>query len=170
MTAENGAQPNNAHFAHPFHHIGILVPDIHEAMERLGATLGLTFRPPRTFADDYIEDPEPRLSTTVVTFSLEGPPYLELIEVEKGVWGPEHMGRLHHIGLWTPSESDCRRHLLEQGVTMGAKIGEPGSTPFYYSNPDDLYGIRIELCDTGEPGQHLNAWLNSDPHSTETAP
>lgn len=152
-------------FEHPFFHVGIVVTDVDEAIERLTATLGLTFLPPRVFKDDPMADPDPRLSTTTVTFSVEGPPYIELIGVETGVYGPDRMG-LHHLALWTPDQGASRQHLEANGVRIAATMGGPDSTPLYYTNPDDLCGITIEIFDTGEPRQALYSWLQGQAPST----
>ena len=71
----------------PFYHVGLVVPDVHAAMEQYTQTLGLTWATPHESALKVIVDGEPRVGQLAVTYSLQGPPHLELIQERSGPCG-----------------------------------------------------------------------------------
>jgi catechol 2,3-dioxygenase-like lactoylglutathione lyase family enzyme len=80
----------------PFFHVGILVRDIDQAAEDFKALLGLRFEPVRA---------APMVTGEVGRFrySLEGPPYLELVQMTgSGLLAPAHGEGLHHIAFSEP--------------------------------------------------------------------
>ena len=86
--------------ASPYFHIGILVPDLDEAIERFGDVLGITFAD-RVYQDSqYFDDggviKDLRLH---LTYSTDGPPYYELLEAQgDGLYSMKHGAGLHHVG------------------------------------------------------------------------
>src|ERR1022692_3706367 len=69
----------------PFFHVGTLVRDIDQAAADFARILGLRFEPVRS---------APLVSGEMMRFcySLQGPPYLELVQMAEtsiGLWGPE---------------------------------------------------------------------------------
>jgi hypothetical protein len=109
-------------------HFGILVEDIEEGAERFGDLLGIRFRPPAiAHVDDYVEGDTSRVLDLKVTYSMEGPPYVELLEMQgDGLYGPHHGEGFHHIGVWEP-ECEAR---LEEWVAKGPRwsAGSAGAT------------------------------------------
>jgi len=71
--------------AAPFHHLGILTPDIEAAIDFLSPTLGVTFRDPITVTSLRV-DPDEFGNAAAhpvegrISFSIEGPPHYELAE------------------------------------------------------------------------------------------
>jgi hypothetical protein len=100
----------------PFYHMGLVVPDVHTAMEQYSETLGLTWATPRESALKVIVDGEPRVGELAVTYSLEGPPYLELIQERRGaVWSTDGL-TLTHVGFWAEDLEAAKRRLDESGL------------------------------------------------------
>lgn len=131
------------------YHSGLVVEDLAEAIGRYGDLLGLRFAQPRHSVLDVVVDGEPRRAELLVSYSLQGPPYLELIEdLSGGVWGPLGMS---HIGFWTPD--------LDASAERFADAGWPARVVgdrFTYHEGDG--GIWTELVSTAFEPQLL-AWL-----------
>src|SRR5216683_5744005 len=81
----------------PYFHVGILVRDVEAARADFTARLGVEFEPVHR---QKVATGE----TTRFCYSLQGPPYLELVEMTgTGSWSPEQPEGFHHIGLSDPS-------------------------------------------------------------------
>ena len=77
----------------PFFHVGILVRDVEAARADFTAQLGVEFEPVHSHKIATGE-------TTRFCYSLQGPPYLELVEMTgTGSWSPEQPEGFHHIGV-----------------------------------------------------------------------
>ena len=88
------------------------------------------------------------LSTSIrFTYSVEGPPHLELIEGPAGtVWAPV-MG-LHHVGLWTDRLADDAVELEQRGLPIEvAGVSPSGRRPSGFTYHRSGHGLRIELVD-----------------------
>ena len=147
--------------ASPYFHIGILVPDLDEAIERFSDVLGVTFAD-RVYQDSqYFDDggviKDLRLH---LSFSTDGPPYYELLEAQgDGLYSLKHGIGLHHVGVW---EADCkakRKEFETKGMNHEATIYRPdGSVIVSFFEPGPLGGVRVELADLDLREQH-EAWL-----------
>ena len=70
------------------YHVGVLVTDLDAAMAQFAEVLGVTFGEPRTVAAVVVEGGTTTERPLHVVYSIEGPPFLELIEAQEGgVWG-----------------------------------------------------------------------------------
>ena len=81
------------------YHVGLVVPDVDEAMDDFSGQFGLGWAPvqERELTIRHLG----RLVTTGLrfTYSVQGPPHLELIGVAPGSpWEPA--GSMHHVGFW----------------------------------------------------------------------
>jgi hypothetical protein len=96
-----------------------------------------------------------------ITWSKEGPPYLELLESQDndGLYG-HHQEGLHHIGLWEPDPGKLMDRLVSIGLVKEAmQHGPDDSIIAAYTGPDELYGTRLEFIDESRrPG--MEAWLS----------
>lgn len=87
----------------PYHHVCLLVPDIHAAVSWFSDTLGITFREPQRMTTTGRIDPglfgdeEPHQSESYVTYSVDGPPYYELGQATEG--DGLHSLKRHGIGI-----------------------------------------------------------------------
>lgn len=142
-------------------HVGILVADIDEAIARFTDVLGLTFKPPSMVAVDLGHEGP---LTLPVTYSQEGPPHLELIQMTgDGVFAPGQGEGFHHIGLYVPDMADS---LARREGPMGVEVDETFLTETkamqtWYSKPESVHGIRLEFVDEARRAI-IERWI-SDP-------
>ena len=122
----------------PFFHVGVLVRDIDQAAEDFAKTLGLRFEPVRSA-------PLVTGETMRFCYSLQGPPYLELVQMAAtslGIWGPEQAEGLHHIAFADPDvPGTCAAFGGQADTVVG---GEGGSPRVIFTRPEALHGIRVE--------------------------
>lgn len=131
-------------------HIGILVPDLEEAIERWTAVTGYTFSPigryrTERYSDHTDETPHPHDAR--IAFSLEGPPRIELMEVTgHGTHGPDQLG-IHHLGIQNVADPEGKREeLAAKGVLVdGCSFDAEGRILLMFTDKTVLDGIRIEF-------------------------
>ena len=123
----------------PFFHVGILVEDIQAAQDELSGALGIRFRKPHTsvYGDWTIQ----------VCYSVEGPPFIELIEggTNGGPWDVSNGPRIDHIGYYSQDVLKDRAHLEANGLPVDfdpVPFGR-GENFCYHCGP--ATGARIEL-------------------------
>jgi hypothetical protein len=128
---------------------------------------GLTFTAPTVMRfENFADSRGLRALDLTVCYSLEGPPYLELVQwdLQGGVFGSQHGEGLHHIGFHD-GDVPARQSRLEseQGVRIAARrFGNRRSEVLHsiLSEPADLHGVRLEIVD--EKGRlALEEWLGS---------
>ena len=144
------------------YHMGIVVPELGPAMEEMGEQLGFTWAPPRTFPVNVHEDGELRSYDVLATYSVEGPPYFELIEaIGEGVWSPAMAGGLHHIGVLAADPLAEIARLEEAGYEVEVQAVSPEGIvtgPTYLLN---RYGVRVEV--NGEAARDMVlGWVTSE--------
>lgn len=129
----------------PFH-VGILVKNIDEAVANFGALLGVKFEPAHSQQVGTGE-------TVRLCYSLQGPPYLELVEMTgAGIWSPDQGEGLHHIGLSDPGvPGRCAAFGGADVIASG-----PGGSPLVaITRPAALHGVRVEYLDANVAAQLL---------------
>lgn len=142
----------------PHFHVGILVKDIEEAVADFGDRLGTRFEPVHS---QQVGDETVRLC-----YSLQGPPYLELMEMTgAGVWSPDQGEGLHHIGLTDPSVPGRCAAFGEVDVITSSGDGSPLVA---MTRPAALHGVRIEYLDANVGARFLG-YLRSRLRSPEPA-
>jgi catechol 2,3-dioxygenase-like lactoylglutathione lyase family enzyme len=129
-------------------HMGILVDDLDEAIERYSRVLNLTFgaRQSRTLSVTMgSETIETQLD---LVYSYQGPPYIELMQAtgDTGIWGAHRSPGFHHMGAWVDDLDERVKQLAAQGVNVEAALSREGNVMAVYLQPDDLTGTRLELC------------------------
>ena len=153
--------------ARNYYHVGILVDDIAAARDRFSSITGLEFTPVQTIRFPHFEDSRGKRELELVfCYSIEGPPFLELVQSdpEGGVYGRQNGEGLHHLGF---HEHDVRSRMdqleREHGMTHeGARFGnrDAGRMAAAYTSPAGLHGVRLEIVDErGRVG--LYEWLAS---------
>jgi catechol 2,3-dioxygenase-like lactoylglutathione lyase family enzyme len=124
----------------PFFHVGILVRDIDQAAEDFEALLGLRFEPVRA---------APMVTGEMSRFrySLQGPPYIELVQMTgSGLLAPAHGEGLHHIAF---SEPDVPGRCAAFGGEADTVVqGEGGVARVIFTRPGALHGIRAEYLES----------------------
>jgi catechol 2,3-dioxygenase-like lactoylglutathione lyase family enzyme len=129
----------------PFFHVGILVRDIDQAAQDFSALLGLRFEAVRA---------APVVTGEVNRFcySLQGPPYLELVQMTgSGIWGPAVGEGLHHIAFAEPDVPGRCAAFASPDLTSGADTvvqGEGGAARVIFTRPQMLHGIRAEYLES----------------------
>jgi hypothetical protein len=127
-------------------HVGILVRDLPEAAARFGSVLGLAFEAPREIGIVIEEEGISRERTIRVAYSVEGPPFLELIESQPdGLWGHHHGEGLHHIGCWDEDLEARIQDMVGQGMVPDARILVDGELTAAYLQKATLHGVRVEV-------------------------
>jgi catechol 2,3-dioxygenase-like lactoylglutathione lyase family enzyme len=128
-------------------HTALVVPDIDEAMAVYSAALGLTWAKPQS-TTMHIRTADGDMATPLsFTYSIEGPPHLELISGEPGtVWAPQP--GLHHFGVWSDALAADAGELEERGMPVEVTgLGRSGKGPVGFTYHRSVHGLRIELVD-----------------------
>lgn len=130
----------------PFYHVGIIVPELGEAMRDLTSTLGLSWASEQRAEMPVLLDG--RLVTRDISFvySTDGPPYVELIGANEPPW--ELQDGLQHMGVWCEDVvGEMEKLVTQDGFTTVAtgvnRAGAPGG--FAYLNSPT--GLLVELVD-----------------------
>lgn len=123
-------------------HIGSIVPNLDHSMREMSAQIGATWTTP-IVSDATLEladGPHTTFGSRVV-MSLQGPPYLELIEGSadpRSIWSIAEGPRFHHIGYYVENWRQEVKRLEALGLTVEAV----GSGMAYVR---DAMGIRLEV-------------------------
>ncbi len=151
-------------------HYGILVEGIEQGMERFGDLLGIRFRPPATaHVDDFVDDGQKSVLDLTVTYSMEGPPYTELLEMTgDGIYGSHNGEGFHHIGVWEP---DCEAKTAEweaKGLDpLATQYTPEGRIIVVYFRPEGTHGACLELVDEARRAQ-MEQWIHGGDWVNET--
>ena len=145
----------------------MLVADIVVARERFAEVTGLTFTPPSAMRfENFADSRGARAIDLVVCYSLEGPPYLELVQwdPEGGVFGSAHGEGIHHIGFHHEDvpghviDVEERHHVAIAAMRFGNR--RPDRLHSFITEASSLHGVRLEIVD--EQGRvALQEWLGS---------
>ncbi|MFI1919176.1 VOC family protein [Nocardia sp. NPDC020380] len=143
------------------YHLGVVVTDLREAMDELTELLGLQWLPIVPSGHQHEPGPLPELAP-LLTISVQGPPYIELLELTPGtIWSTPG---LHHIGYWAADAHAESERMTAAGFPCEASAvvlngdTEPG---VYYHRTGD--GLRLELVEMGRGGPALAHYLNFPP-------
>ena len=149
----------------PFFHIGILVDDLDEAMERFGEIFKVTWAD-RAVAEArfWEEDKGYRALALDVVYSQQGPPYLELLQAQgDGLYGGHHGEGLHHIGVWAADCEGRSEELQAQGMSpVATQFSPEGNIIVSYFNGADLHGVVFEIVDEGRR-EMMESWIAGEP-------
>lgn len=127
------------------YHIGLTVPDLRAAMEQYADAFGFGWATVRESTHAVVVDGEQRQAQIAVTYSLQGPPYLELIEERRGaVWGADGLA-LTHVGFWAEDVSAAMQALDASGVTVRVRADASDGRPLRYSYHRFGGGLWLEL-------------------------
>jgi Glyoxalase/Bleomycin resistance protein/Dioxygenase superfamily len=129
-------------------HVGYVVPDLGAAMQRLTASAGLRWAATRTLPVT-LRTPAGEISVELsLTYSVQGPPHLELIAAQPGtIWGSEHCG-LHHLGYWSSRFAGDIDALTRAGFEFEAgAVDEQGTLTRFAYLREPHTGLRVELRD-----------------------
>jgi hypothetical protein len=140
------------------YHIGLTVPDLGAAMEQYAATFGFSWATIHESTPEVIVDGERRQAEIAVTYSIQGPPYLELVQERRGsIWGADGFA-LTHVGFWTEDLSADRRALDESGLVARVHDAGGDGRPPRFSYHPFAGGLWIELVHTSFKAE-LADWI-----------
>ncbi|MFV0254262.1 MAG: VOC family protein [Beutenbergiaceae bacterium] len=135
--------------------IGFLVEDLDAAIEQWSQALGYTFTPiARYRTSAYIDssDHQPHTHDARIAFSLEGKPFIELMEFTGEGTHSRHQGEgFHHISFVRHPDVQARmRELAQLGVGDDGKVlNDDGEVILWFTDPAELNGVRLEYVSGG---------------------
>lgn len=138
-------------------HTGLVVEDLDAAMAGFTASLGLTWKGGWPATHKMVFDGVECEVELRIAFSLQGPPYVELIQAKEGtIWSPDVCG-LHHLCYWSPEPLAAADLLQQHGYRRLSGLPESGGG--YFLSP---YGVRVEIL-VPEYYQRLLSWIERGP-------
>jgi catechol 2,3-dioxygenase-like lactoylglutathione lyase family enzyme len=141
------------------YHMGIVVPDMTSAIDLYSGLLGFEFAKVREQRLDVLADGRPRQVELLFTYSVNGPPYLELIEEVAGsTWASDSFG-MNHLGFWA---RDIRKGAAQlEAAGLPARVRTVATRVSYHATPN---GVWVELVDQSFEND-LAQWLLTREHA-----
>jgi hypothetical protein len=140
----------------PAYHVALVVPDLERATSELTAALGFSWAGVQRRTNTFESPDGPTRVDMCFVYSLEGPPYLEIIEQREG--SIFAASGLHHLGVWCDGRSAESARLDGLGwprETVGlAPDGSWAGGLFHL-----VAGMRVEVVDIGRSGPPLCRYL-----------
>jgi catechol 2,3-dioxygenase-like lactoylglutathione lyase family enzyme len=130
-------------------HIGILVPDLEEAIERWSRVLGYTFSPIARYRTcRYLDSSgeSEHFHDARLAFSKEGPPRIELLEATgEGTHNRRFLG-VHHFGFPGTADPEGRvQELAGIGIGVdGQSFSDDEQLLLFFTRPEAMDGVRLE--------------------------
>jgi catechol 2,3-dioxygenase-like lactoylglutathione lyase family enzyme len=151
----------------PAWHVGFLVRDMEAARTTFSELLGVSFNDPYLVRMENFEDPDPRPTEVLITYSQQGPMHFELIEGQDndGVWSIHQGEGLHHVALWVNGAERRLHELARSGVrSTTMMLSDARQILGWYSDPRDAHGVRVEFVDDAQRAaiEHFVATGNFD--------
>jgi catechol 2,3-dioxygenase-like lactoylglutathione lyase family enzyme len=136
-------------------HVGVLVADLEAAIERWSKVLGYSFTEILHYRTDaYVDSgiPAPHHHDARIAFSLEGPPFIELMEFTgEGTHAPAQGEGFHHLGFMVDDAAAHRDQLAALGVgSDGASLDPDGRPILWFTERRDLHHMRLEFVGQGQ--------------------
>jgi catechol 2,3-dioxygenase-like lactoylglutathione lyase family enzyme len=131
-------------------HVGILVDDLEQAIERWTAFTGYTFSAVGRYRTDRYEDSSsvhPHSHDARFVVSREGQPKIELLEATgTGTHGPANLG-IHHLALIGFPDLEAERdRVTALGIGIdGVNTDAEGRILLAFTDPSALDGARFEI-------------------------
>ena len=141
-----------------FFHIGIVVPDIKQAIADYKNTAGLEFADIAT-TQLTLTNPMTGVSETVdvnVTYSRTASPYIELIEaVGDTIFSSKNASKILYYGVW---EGDIDNKIQQLKTSdIDTLVSQGDAAPTAIITAPDHYGVRIEYV-THKIQGYIKAW------------
>ncbi len=153
-----------------FYHWGIVARDFEATCAELAVVCGLTWATPMRRRFDLRQ---PHGVTEVdfrLTYSVEGPPYYEILEASPGtVWDPSVAGGVHHLGFWSADVAADAARLVAAGYPCGATAAAPDGRPAGFSYHRLESGLWVELVDIARKPAYEH-WIAGGEFPTFTLP
>lgn len=130
-------------------HVGVIVADLEEAIATWSRVTGYSFTPIMNYrTDDYVDssDPHPHFHDAKIAFSIEGPPFIELMEFTgDGTHAASQGEGFHHLGFRVPDAAVRQEELEAMGIGAdGASLGADGRPILWFTEPHAVNAMRLE--------------------------
>jgi hypothetical protein len=130
------------------YHTGIVVERLTDAMEEFAHALDVHWRPARRQTVHLRTAAGHQTVELHVVHSLEGPPYIELIECVPGtVWDLPSHGEIHHVGFSTSDLDAACSALEERGMTRLVSGTRDAGTADVFAYFRAISGPIVEVID-----------------------
>lgn len=132
-----------------FYHLCFVVQDLNRATADLTRALGTAWSPAR----------DGRLGTWDyrIVFSVEGPPFFEVIEGPAGSpWDASAGSRFDHLGYWSEDIAVDKQRLAVRGAGLEFDACPCGRS--FACHRLDSLGVRLELVDRAVQPDFLVTW------------
>jgi methylmalonyl-CoA/ethylmalonyl-CoA epimerase len=137
------------------YHFGLVVPDLDAAVEQYSTAFGFRFCKAQQLRLPVLVDGQPRSVELLASYSIGGPPYLELIEERSGsTWAADAFG-MNHMGFWAKDMDAAMARLEKHG--MPCRVCGT-ATPPRMSYHQAGTGVWIELVDHSVR-ETLDTWM-----------
>jgi catechol 2,3-dioxygenase-like lactoylglutathione lyase family enzyme len=129
-----------------FFHVGIRVTDIEAAMTEIGEQTGVTWASVQDRPMSVWVPGEGNLVLQLaVTYSIEGPVHLELLQGPAGsVWDGHDVPGAHHFGYWSDDVKADTEALLAAGYTLEMAANSPEEDYGRYTYVRSPSGYLVE--------------------------
>jgi hypothetical protein len=154
---DNLAAPDGAGALHPgqLFHVGFVVRDMDAAMAELGRDLQLNWKGGKPQSMRLQISGEEREIEMRIAHSVQGPPYLELIEARPNTpWDVNGTIVQHHLCYWSADSAAVCARLEAAGYRRA--LGASGSGGGYFVSPSGTY---IEIINVALRDQ-LAGWIS----------
>lgn len=135
-------------------HTGFVVPDVDAAMEELGAVFGLSWAPVVRITMRLRGPDGPFDAAMTFTYSVQGPPHLELLGAVEGTpWnqsrGPEPVGlqAAHHVGVWSDDVAADSEAMTAAGAPLVVTYDHSGEGARGFAYHRLPSGLLVEVVD-----------------------
>lgn len=149
--------------ATPFFHVGFLVNNLEEAMERFTEILGVDWTGRTTASAEFREPGKGSYMLDLdITYSKQGPVHIELMESQGDGFYSGHEG-FHHLGLWEPDPEKRQAEFVTQGLApMGTQYTPEEEIIVSYFDPSGFHGVMLELVDESRRAD-MERWFSGEP-------
>jgi catechol 2,3-dioxygenase-like lactoylglutathione lyase family enzyme len=142
-----------------YFHVGVLVADLDEAIADFTRVLEIEFNPPTVMDVEVSDDDGPPVRQVRVSYSRQGPPYLELMQGQPSGFLSLARGEgVHHLGLWVPAGTSADLAASSRFCAL-RPIARVNNGVQVLTDPASLHGVPLELVDEARrPG--VEAWIH----------
>jgi catechol 2,3-dioxygenase-like lactoylglutathione lyase family enzyme len=124
------------------YHVGLVVPDIDAAAQRLSASAGYEWTQPIEYVLDVVTSAGERQFPLRFVYSLQAP-HIELIAEVPGTLWTANGAATHHLGYFVDDITAASTRLESAGFQLEARpAGDLTSSFAYFIDPA---GVRIEI-------------------------
>lgn len=142
------------------YHTGMVVADLEETAAQYTRMFGTRWCTSRHLTFEVAVDSEVRKAELKVRYSIDGPPYIELIEDVGGdIWHPEALN-MNHIGYFVDDLPAKVAELEAAGLRCRVHDLDEHGRPRIFAYLQDRDGLWVELVHRSY-GDNLRGWIDA---------